>query len=168
MFSQIIKFIRILSSETNPVQISAGFALAMIAGFTPLLSIHNLLVLLVLLVFRINLASFLLGWGLFSAMSYLLDPVFHDVGRSVLANPDLLSAWTEMYNSSMWRLTQFNNTIVMGGLVVSLIAFFPMLFIGSLLIKQFRKVILEKINNSRLFKFFKSSKWFSIFVAVAE
>ena len=168
MFSQIIKFIRILSSETDPIQISAGFALAMIIGFTPLLSIHNLLILLVLLMFRVNLAAFLLSWGLFSGMAYLLDPVFHNVGQIILAYPDLVSTWTDMYNSSFWRLTRFNNTIVMGSLFVSLVAFIPMLLLGDFLIKHYRNVVLEKINNSRLFKFIKSSKWFSRFVAVAE
>jgi uncharacterized protein (TIGR03546 family) len=168
MFSQIIKFIRILSSETSPLQISAGFALAMVIGFTPLLSVHNVLVLLVLLMFRINLAAFLLSWGLFSAIAYLLDPAFHNVGLAVLNNPELSSIWTDMYNSSLWRLTGFNNTIVMGSLTVSLIAFIPMLIIGSLFIKYFRTVILEKINNSRLFNIIKSNKWFSRFVAVVE
>jgi len=168
MFSQIIKFIRILSSETDPIQISAGFTLAMIVGFTPLMSIHNLVVLLVLLIFRVNLAAFLLSWAVFSGIAYLLDPVFHDVGKAILSYPNLVSIWTDMYNSSFWRITQFNNTIVMGSLAVSLVAFIPVLLLGNFLIKYYRNVILVKLSSSSLFIFIKSSKLFSRIVAAAE
>ena len=89
MFSQLIKFIRVLSSEAAPIQISFGFALAMIVGLTPLLSLHNVLVIFCLLLFRVNLASFLLAWAFFSGIAYLLDPVFHEVGKSILNYPQL-------------------------------------------------------------------------------
>lgn len=168
MFSQLIKFVRVLSSETAPIQISFGFALAMIAGLTPLLSVHNVLVIFCLLLFRINLAAFLLGWAFFSGLAYLLDPLFHDLGRAVLTHEALNPLWTELYNQPFWRIARFNNTIVMGSLLASLIAFIPLLLISNLLIRHYRSDVMIYVQNSRLFKFLKSSKWFSHAVSMAE
>jgi len=168
MLSQIIKFIQIISSETAPVQISAGIALAMIPGFTPLFSIHNLIVLLVLLMLRINIAAFMLALALFTAFAYLLDPAFHSIGQIILTQEDLQNFWTELYNSTFWRLTGFNNTVVMGSLIVSLVALVPTLFLSNFLIRHYRNDILVYLNNSSIFKAFKSSKLFTKIVAAAE
>lgn len=168
MFSQIIKFIRVLSSEVEPIQISFGFALAMIVGLTPLLSLHNILVIFCLLLFRINLAAFLLGWAFFSGLAYLLDPLFHDLGRFILTHESLTALWTELYNQPAWRIARFNNTIVMGSLAASLIAFIPFLLISNGLIRHYRSDVMKFVQNSRIFKFLKSSKWFSRAVSLAE
>jgi len=168
MFTQIIKFLRVLGSEASPIQISLAIALAMIVGFTPLFSLHNLLVVFVLLTFRINLAGFLLAWGLFSAVAYLLDPVFHQLGSSLLNNEGLQATWTTMYNSMFWRVAHFNNTIVMGSLVVSLLAFVPLLLVSNFLIKQYRSHFLAFINNSRIARFIQSSKLVTRFSSMME
>ena len=44
MLRLIARFLKVLNSETNPGQISLGFYFAMVAGLTPLLSLHNLVV----------------------------------------------------------------------------------------------------------------------------
>ena len=168
MFSQIIKFIRILSSETAPMQISAGFALAMVVGLTPLMNIHNLIVVLLIFMFKINFASFFLAWALFSMVAYLLDPVFHEIGAFVLNYPEMIDVWTEMYNSGFWRISNFNNTIVMGSLIVSLLAFIPVMLLANTLINRYRNNVLSYLNKSGFFKFIKTSKLFSKMISVAE
>ncbi|MCA9481390.1 MAG: DUF2062 domain-containing protein, partial [Nitrospira sp.] len=77
MIKLLAKLLRVLNSETEPGQISLGFGLAMIAGLTPLLSLHNLLVLLLVCVLRVNLSAFLLGLALCTGIAYALDPLFH-------------------------------------------------------------------------------------------
>ena len=168
MFSQIIKLLRVLSTETAPIQVSTGFALAMIAGLTPLLSLHNLFVIFLLLIFRINIAAFLLGLVFFSGIAYLLDPSFHQLGNSILNNPNLNDLWTGMYNISIWRISGFNNTIVMGSLAISLLAFIPLLILSNTLIKHYRSHLLVYLNNSWLFRFVKSSKIITRLVSMSE
>lgn len=168
MFTPLIKFIRLLSSETDPLQISLGFSLAMIIGFTPLLSLHNILVIFVLLFFRTNLSTFLLSWAFFSGIAYLLDPVFHDLGKTVLTNTELSAFWTELYNQPFWRLSNFNNTVLMGGLLVSLVAFVPLLIISNYLIKHYRTHVLIYMKNSRLFQILQSSKLLSRVISLSE
>ncbi len=168
MITQIIKFLRVLGSEAAPIQISMAIALAMIVGFTPLLSLHNALVVFVLLTFRINLAAFLLAWALFSALAYLLDPSFHHIGLSILQNESLQATWTTMYNSMFWRVANFNNTIVMGSLAVSLLAFIPLVVILNIFIKQYRSHILVFIKDSKIVKILQSSKLVTRLTSVVE
>lgn len=168
MITQIIKFIRVLGSESSPLQLSVAIGLAMIAGFTPLLSLHNLLVVFILLSFRINLAAFILALGVFSGLAYLLDPMFNSVGLSLLQNESMQATWTTMYNSTFWRVANFNNTIVMGSLVVSLVALVPVVLILNVFIKQYRSHILVFINNSKIARMLQSSKLVTRFTSMME
>ncbi len=168
MFSQLIKFIRVLSSDVSPLQISAGISLAMVMGLTPLLSLHNVLVVFLLLVLRVNIASFLLAWVFFSGLAYLFDPQFNQLGEYLLSRADLIPLWTDFYNQPIARLFNFNNTLVLGSLVVALLAFIPLLVIGNVLIVRYRQYIVEKFKKSRLFKFLSTSKWFGRAVSLAE
>jgi len=61
MFRQILGLIRVMHSDTDPRQISLGFALGMIPGFTLLTSPHNLIVLLAILFIRINIGAAMLS-----------------------------------------------------------------------------------------------------------
>ena len=168
MITQIIKFLRVLASEAAPIQISMGIALAMIAGLTPLFSLHNLLVVFVLLTFRINLAAFILALALFSGLAYLLDPLFHSFGLSLLQHTEMQDVWMNMYNSTFWRVAHFNNTIVIGSLVITLLMFVPMVLIMNVLIKHYRTHVLVYLNNSKLVSWLQSSKLVTRFSSMME
>lgn len=168
MITQILKLLRVLASEASPMQISIGFALAMIVGLTPLFSLHNLLVVFVLLAFRINLASFILAWAMFSALAFLLDPVFHSLGLSILQHEAMQTTWTSMYNSTFWRVAHFNNTIVMGSLVISLLSFIPLIIIMNVLIKRYRSNVLVYIKNSNIAFWLQNSKLLTRITSAVE
>jgi uncharacterized protein (TIGR03546 family) len=147
--------LRALNSNANPRQIATAMALGMVLGLTPLFSLHNLLIVLLVFILRINLGGLLLSFGLFSGFAYILDPLFHQWGQSVLTAASLNGLWTELYNNAFWRLTSFNNTIVMGSLLFSLILFFPLLFLLSWLIERYRQhlmKIFEKLHLTKLIK----------------
>ncbi|TNF39217.1 MAG: TIGR03546 family protein [Gammaproteobacteria bacterium] len=167
MISQIVKLVRVISSEVSPMQLSLGFALSMIVGLTPLWSLHNLLVVFFLLILRINIGAFMLGWAFFTGLAYLFDPWFHDLGLYVLNLPSLNALWTDMYNSPFWRITHFNNSIVMGSLLVSLALFIPMVILLNILIRQYRTNVVQYLNQQRWFKVVKS-KLFAKAVSLAE
>ncbi len=166
MLKTVAKFLKILNSDADPGQISLGFAFAMVAGFTPLMSLHNLLVLLLVLFLRVNLASFLLGLAFFSALAFALDPLFHQVGLAILTTTALHGLWTELYNSTIWRLERFNNSIVMGSLVVSLALFVPMVVIGNSLVRKYRDRLLRWVLRSRIMQAFQASKLFGYYQSV--
>ncbi|MBD3670304.1 MAG: TIGR03546 family protein [Gammaproteobacteria bacterium] len=159
MWEPFVKLFKLINSEQEPHQISLGICLGMVAGFTPTLSLHNLLVLFVLLVVRVNISAFIVGFVLFSILAFLLDPAFHGLGEFVLRHPALIDVWTPMYNEVFWRLTGFNNTVLMGSLIISLIAFVPAFFLFNFMIRNYRTRIQARYKESsrRLTRFLKLS-----------
>jgi uncharacterized protein (TIGR03546 family) len=135
----------------------------MVLGLTPLASLHNLLVLFLLLVLRANLSAFLLGWALFSMLAFALDPMFHALGLAILTMPALEPLWTALYNSTLWRIENFNDSIVMGSLLFSLAAFVPLLLGGNALVRRYREHVLTWIRASRLMTFLKATRFWGLY-----
>ena len=166
MIRIIAKILKILNSETEPTQISLALCFSMIIGLTPLYSLHNLLVLLLVLIFRVNLSVFILGFVFFTGIAYLLDPLFHWIGFKLLTLSSLKGVWTTLYNSTLWRIERFNNSILMGSLFFSLLAFFP-LYIGSnISIRNYREYVLEWVRKTRVMKAFSASKLYRAYESV--
>jgi uncharacterized protein (TIGR03546 family) len=163
MIELLAKLLRVLNSETEPGQISLGFCFAMIAGLTPLLSLHNLFLLLLVFLLRVNLAAFLLGLALFTGVAYLLDPLVHLLGLAVLTAGSLEGLWTSLYQSVWWRLEYFNNSIVMGSLVFSVGLFVPVLLISNLLIRRYRQHVLSWVQKTKIMQMFKASKLYQTY-----
>ena len=163
----LAKFLKILNSNSEPGEISLGFAFAMIAGFTPLWSLHNLPVLLLLLILRANLSAFLLGLVFFSGVSYALDPLFHRIGLAILVASPLHDLWTALYNSTVWRLEHFNNSIVMGSLVVSLVLCPPLYLLSNRLIRQYREHVLAWVRKTRFMQMMTASGFYNLYRSVS-
>ena len=163
MIKLLAKLLRVLNSETEPGQISLGLCFAMIAGLTPLLSIHNVFVLLLVLMLRVNLAAFLMGLALCTGIAYLLDPIFHLLGLAVLTASFLESLWTSLYQSVWWRLEHFNNSIVIGSLVFSISLFLPVLLLSNLLIRRYRQHVLAWVQKTKIMQMFKASKLYETY-----
>ena len=136
-----------LNHAGKPWQISMAIALGMLVGFTPILSIHNIAVLFIVLIFNIHFAVFLLSVSFFGVLGLILDPLFASIGKMVLTSNGLESLFTSWFNNPFGHLTYFNNTITMGSLIVSLILFLFVYKISSILLVKYRSVIAVKIKN---------------------
>ena len=167
MFTMIARLLKVLNSETEPGQISLALCFAMIAGFTPLFSLHNLLILLLVLILRVNLSSFILGLIFFSGIAYLLDPIFHLIGLKILTAKSIETLWTSLYNITLFRLAKINNSVVMGSLLSSLILFIPTFILSRLAIIKYRSNLLQWIQKSRIIQVFKASKLYTAYQAVS-
>ena len=168
MIKLLAKLLRVLNSETDPGQISLGLCFAMVAGLTPLVSLHNLFVVLLVFVLRVNLSAFLLGLVLFTGIAYLLDPLFHLLGLAVLTAPSLANLWTSLYQSVWWRLEHFNNSIVMGSLVFSVAMFVPVLLLLNLLIRRYRQHVMAWVQKTRIMQMFKASKLYQTYETLSS
>ena len=165
MIQQVIKLIRLIHSETDPRQISLGFALGMVPGLTPFKSLHNVLVLLVLLFFRANYGAAMLSWAVFSILAFALDPLFHQFGLFLLRDVTALQGlWTTLYNAPIIPYTRFNNSVLMGSLVISLLAFYPVYWGGKVMVVKYRETVMERLNRLKIVQVFRASdlyKWYS-------
>ncbi|OGP64064.1 MAG: hypothetical protein A2170_07035 [Deltaproteobacteria bacterium RBG_13_53_10] len=165
MIQQVISIIRLMHSETDPRQISLGFALGMIPGLTPFMSLHNVLVLLVLLFFRANTGAAMLSWAVFSILAFVLDPLFHRFGLFLLRDVGSLQGlWTVLFNAPIIPYTRFNNSVLMGSLVISLLAFYPVYWGGKAMVMKYRETVMERLNRLKIVQVFRASdlyKWYT-------
>ena len=167
MIKMIAKLLKVINSETDPAQISLAFCLAMVAGLSPLYSLHNLFIFLLVLLLRVNLSAFILGLAFFTGIAYLLDPVFHWMGLGILSAGALGGLWTSFYNVTLLRMAKFNNSIVMGSLVCSVIAFVPLYMLLNLFIQKYREHILAWVQKTRIMQLLKTSKLYNAYQAVS-
>ncbi len=166
MFTFIAKIFKLLNSETDPRQIALAISLALIPALTPVFSIHNLLILLIIALFRVNMMSFILAFIIFKPLSFILSPLTNMIGYATLTSAALEPLWTTMYNIDAVKLTNFNNTHLMGGLVLSLVLFVPLYFIFKKLIIKYREKFMEGLNKLKIVQIIKASKVYSIYTSL--
>ena len=161
------KLIKILRSNASPGQIAWGFALGTFLGFTPLMSLHNLGIVFLIFIMNVNISAALFGWLLCGLLAFFLDPFFHTIGFGVLVQIGFLKPfWTAFYNAPIAPLTRFNNTVVMGSFVFSLIAFVPGYFLFRKFVVVYRTSWNEKLQKMKFFQIFKGSKFVQLYFKV--
>lgn len=161
ILKQIFGFLKLLNSETGHHQLATGIAAGFILGMTPMLSLQSFLVFLCIFIFRIQMGAAFLAAFFFAFVAWLLDPVFHSVGSSVLQMEGLQGLFTTMYNVPLLPLTRFNNSIVMGAAVVT-IALSPVVYLVSLkLIVKYRETVLAWIKNTKMWKAVKATSLYN-------
>ena len=167
MLRLLAKLLKVLNSEANPSQISLGLAAGLILGLTPLWSLHNGLLLLLVFLLRVNLSAFFVAFLMFSGFAYLLDPWMERLGESLLTAASLQGLWTSLYQSDFWRLTHFNNTLTLGSLVYALVLAVPLFFLGRLLVVKYRAHILAWVEKFKLVKLMKASRFYRIYESLS-
>ena len=162
---QLLKnFIQILRSGQTPRQIAGGFALGAAVGLMPFLTLQGLLLWLVILILDVNLSAALLSVTLFALIAYIVDPVLHALGYFFLTDiPSLHTLWTSLYNAPIAPLTRFNNTVVMGSSLCSLILFLPIYFGMKHFVVAYRARIGSKIEKWKIYQLISTSapvRWY--------
>jgi len=158
------KLLKALSSGESPRQIAGGFILGMILGLTPFWSLHNLVVILLVIILSVNISMAIFSWLIFSAFAYLLDPLFHSLGYWLLVDVTALRGlWTAMYNIPVVPLTRFNNTVVLGSFVSSLVLLVPMFFVVKRGVVLYREKIHDRVQKLKIVKIVKSSGIYSLY-----
>lgn len=160
----LAKLIKILRSGGSPNQIAAGFAIGMIIGITPFWTIHNIILIVILIIFNINIGAAIYSFVLFSAIAYLADPLFHKFGYFLLVDLDSLkNLWTYLYNFPIIALSRYNNTVVAGSLAVACLLTFPVFFLSKSGITYYREKIDKRIGKWKIVQVVKGSKLYSFY-----
>lgn len=153
-----------LHSDGSPGQIAFGMALGAALGLTPIANIHNLLIVVLLAVLNVSFAAGLLAWAVFVPVGFLLDPVFNRVGRLFLVDLEgLRPLWTVWDNTPVLALTNFNNTVVLGSLVVWIVLFIPIYYAARVGVVRYRATIGARVKNSRAYKLLEASQVYNVY-----
>jgi uncharacterized protein (TIGR03546 family) len=163
MLSMIAKLLKLLNSEADPSQISIALGLSMITGFLPLFTPLNLVILLLVFLLRVNISSYLLGAALFAGIAWFLDPLFHRIGFAVLTAGSLEAVWTALYNTVLGRLQRFNNSVVMGSFIFSIVALAPFILVTNLAIRKYRDHVLVWVKKTKVMQMIMASKFYALY-----
>ena len=151
--------LKTLHSDGTPAQVAAGLALGAALGLTPLMNVHNLVIVALILVLNVSIGGAMLGWALFLPLGFLLDPLFDRIGRQLLLDtPALTPLWTTWFNSPVLPYTNFNNTIVLGSLVAWLALWLPIFFAARSAVTRYRATLGERVRQSRFYQAVTASK----------
>lgn len=150
----IINLVKILNSNQAPGQVAGGIAFAFMLALIP----ANNLLWIVLFIFTFFLkihngieSLFLI---LFKLIAFLFDPLLDTIGYSVLTIPSFYNFFTTLANVPLMPFSRFNNTIVMGGLVLGIMLWIPIYVLSLGLIKLYRNKLKTAIENSKIVKGF--------------
>ena len=153
-----------LHSQGTKGQVAAGIALGSALGLTPLLNAHNLIVLLLLMVFNVSFGAGMLGWAIFTPVGFMLDPVFDRIGRTLLLDtPALRPTWASWFNTPGLPYTNFNNTVVLGSVVGWVVLWLPIFALSYFLVGLYRAKVAKRIEESRFFKVVGASKLYNVY-----
>ena len=160
LLKYIIKLLKVLGSEGTPRGIAGGVMLGSFLGLAPLFCGHNLVVIALVFLVNVNVASVIFAWGLFRFLRLIIDPLSDALGYAVLTIDSLEGFYTALYNTAPFATSDFNNTIVMGGLIISLVIAAPLYFGIKRFVPYYREHLMERVNNWKIVRFLKMSKVF--------
>lgn len=156
--------VKALNSEGTPGQVAAGMAVGACLGLTPLLSLHNLLVVGAILFFRVSVPGAMLGWMIFTPVGFALDPVFDRIGMALLADTSALRGlWITLYNTPVIALGNPTNTIVVGSVVFWIVTAVPIFLVMRWAVARYRATIYERYKDAKFFRALRASKVYNLY-----
>jgi uncharacterized protein (TIGR03546 family) len=156
--------VKTLHSDGTPTQIGVGVALGAALGLTPIANAHNLLVLLLLAVLNVSFGAGMLAWVVFVPVGFMLDPLFNRVGHWFLVDAaSMRPMWTTWDNTPVLALTNFNNTIVIGSVVVWLVLFVPIWLASHYAVVRYRATLGERVRQSHFYKVLSASQFYNVY-----
>ncbi|MEJ2054115.1 MAG: TIGR03546 family protein [Calditrichaceae bacterium] len=160
----LAKLFKILRAEDTPNQIASGFFLGMIIGLTPFLTVHNFIIIFLIAILKVNIGAAVFSFALFSGLAYLFDPLFHSLGYYILVDMTSLKGFfTTLFNIPIIALSRYNNTVVMGSLVVSIILIVPAFFFAKYFVFYYREHLDARLQKLKIVQVVKGSKFYRIY-----
>jgi len=144
-----------LHGEDDPSHIAAGLAIGAALGLVPKANLIAVLFFLLFFFFRVDKGMALLSAAAFTPLGYAIDTPAHRIGYALLSSASLKPLWTWLYNLPVFPWTKFNNTVVLGNLVIGLALYLPLYFTSKWLILRYRATWKAKVDNLPWVKAFK-------------
>ena len=110
----------------------------MMLGLMPKGNLIALVLAILLLGTQVNLVAGALGTALFSWIGLGTDAWANSIGLWLLQHPAMQNHWARFYDLPLAPWTNFNNTLVLGNLLLGLAFALPLYWVGGRLIEHCR------------------------------
>ncbi|MDG0815741.1 TIGR03546 family protein [Bdellovibrio svalbardensis] len=168
LLKQIFNFLKLLNSDTETSPLAYGLSLGLILGFAPFFSIQTFIVLFIIFIFRVQLGAAFLSAFFFKFVAFLFDYPAHLLGKSVLEAEPLRPLFVSLYNMPIVPMTRFNNSIVMGSMIVSLVLFPFAFYAFKALILAYRATVVARFKGTKAWKAFTATKFYNWYTKYDE
>lgn len=149
----IFDLFRVLNSNKNEGEIAAGFSFGIMLALIPGGNLLWVGLFVIGFFTRLNLLTAFVTMGLGKLLAVLIDPFLDSAGFYILNIKALGGIFTWLYNLPIVPYTAFNNSVVMGGFVVSIILAVPLFILFKKVIVLYREKVRDRIKNSRFGKY---------------
>jgi uncharacterized protein (TIGR03546 family) len=143
MLSNVIavlrKIVHALITSNAPGQLAAGFAVGMVIGLVPKGNLIALSLCVLLFSMRCNKGIGFLAAIAFSFAGPWTEPFAHRLGLIVLSVKPLQATYASVYNLPFGPLLGFNNTVVIGSLLIGAYVAYPAYWISKQLFSAVRR-----------------------------
>jgi uncharacterized protein (TIGR03546 family) len=163
LFKLVQKLVATLNSDGTPGQVGAGMAIGTVFGLTPLLNLHNVVVLAAVMLFNVSVPAVTLGWFVAVPLGFALDPLFDGLGLTLLDTLSLAPLWTAVTNTPVLALFNLNNSVVLGSLVCWIVAVVPLYFLARWGVARYRATVYAKLEKMKFFKVVRGSKLYGVY-----
>lgn len=143
------QIVELFLGHESSQQIAAGAAIGAVAGLVPKDNLIALSLAVLLFSIRVNRSAGLLAMGLFAAVGPWFDPFLHRLGSRLLAAENLQPTYVWLYEQPLGPWIGFNNTVVLGALVVGLYIAYPVYAISEISVARCRKPVAAWLARRR-------------------
>ena len=133
----------------SPSQLALGVAFGLVIGLLPKDSLLPYMIGVVAVLTNANLATLIVSGLVFSWAGLFLDPITHKTGLWVLTSDSLETFWARLYQFPIVPWTRFENTIVMGSLVVGLLFSIPIYAVSRQLFSRYGDTFFNLVFKNR-------------------
>jgi len=153
-----------LHGGADPRHLAAGFALGAALGLIPKGNLFAVVFLLLFFALRLNKGMALMAATFFTPVGYAVDGLAHRIGFALLKAPALNGVWTFLYDLPIVPLTRFNNTVVLGNLVLGLALFVPLYFLALRFVAWYAATWAARVEKLRLVQALKGMRWYQMYL----
>ncbi|MBI9109264.1 MAG: TIGR03546 family protein [Spirochaetales bacterium] len=160
----IARLLALLNSNSKPQAVAAAIACAFLLALIPAGNVLWIALFILTLVFKLNWGFELVFIALFKGPVIFLDRFLEPLGWKLMNISSVSSLIHKIDEIPGLFFLGLNNSLVIGGLVCGIIIWFPVFFLGKILVNLFREKISPGIARSKIVMSIKKAPFMSNFL----
>ncbi|MBI2071299.1 MAG: TIGR03546 family protein [Elusimicrobia bacterium] len=160
--------IAILRGQKSPAATAAGFAVGAILGLLPKGNLLGIFFFLLFFLTTVDKPAAILASLLWTPVGLLVDSLAHQIGYAVLSLEALGPLWTALYNTPIVPWTHFNNTVVIGQLIIGLALFLPNYLAMKKAVAYYQQNLKPKVDKLKVIQALKAMRWYQWYESMSE
>lgn len=165
MVMSIFNIFVALNSNKKPLQEALAVAFGLWLALIPPGNLLWIILLIVPFFLKVNHGMMLFSLLILEAFTGIAYSLLDTLGGAALTFPGLFSFFVEMRNTPFIPLTNFYNTLVMGGFLMGLLLFLPVTYFVLLFVKLYRRHIRDRLIKSHFVKMLLKIKLINFIVS---